>query len=72
MVLILWSFFSILVLIITSIIGGAALIGNNFDIPYWIAAFIFAIIFYSGQIIFIVSMIHSEEKKYPSFNDIEE
>ena len=68
-VLILWSFFSILVLMITSIIGGAVLIGNNFDMPYWIAAFIFAIIFWGGQIIFVVSTIYSEEKKYSSSND---
>ena len=56
---------------ITSMIGGAVFIGNIFDIPYWIAAFIFVIIFYGGQIIFVVSMIHSEEKKYPPSNDTE-
>ena len=61
-----------LVLMITSMVGGAVLIENNFHIPYWIAAFIFAIIFWGGQIIFVVSMIHSEEKKYPSSNDTEE
>lgn len=60
------------VLMITSIIGGAVLIENNFNIPYWIATLIFVIIFWGGQIIFVVSMIHSEEKKYPSSNDTEE
>ena len=72
MVLILWSFFSILVLMITSIIGGAVFIGNIFDIPYWIAALIFVIIFWGGQIIFVVSTIYSEEKKYSSSNDTKE
>ena len=71
-VLILWSFFSIFVLMITSIIGGAVFIGNIFDIPYWIAALIFVIIFWGGQIIFVVSTIYSEEKKYSSSNDTKE